>query len=98
MSAVSEAVRLLRATADWQMLASGDGIEAKVNLPIAEQARLIEAADALERLVTGPPAAEVERLADVHCRHALAKDGAGTWRQNTANGIHAVLRALGEQP
>jgi hypothetical protein len=57
-----------------------------------------EAATRLEAYFADPPAEEVERLAGIHCQHALAKDGTGTWRQDTASGIRAVLRALGEQP
>jgi hypothetical protein len=88
VSAVRDAIRLLR---DVAGLVEGEKGH-------AASCEFCTAADALERLVTDPPAEEVERLADEFRENRIVKDEHGRWGIDADNGIRAVLRALGDQP
>jgi hypothetical protein len=101
MSAVSEAIRLLREEAEskarWCKEHRAFGQEPGNAVDRVFQLRA--AADALEALVTDPPAEVVARLAVVH-RHTEGRFVENGWYEHPAlvDRIRAVLRALGEQP
>jgi hypothetical protein len=90
VSAVSEAIRLLREAADFRTKVPEEWIipGLEVSTPRDMRAKLLTAADTLSRLVTDPPAEEVERLVGVYLE--------ANW--STEGSIRAVLRAIGDQP
>ena len=85
MSPIRDAIRLLREASEYAPTWS-------------QTTPLLDAADALERLVTDPSAEELERLEDAFWNQGIAKDWKGEGRGIHA-GVRAVLKALGsEQP